>query len=136
MRSSHWMSWPRKHGIDQRTYKSVYWNACRYQGRLWALPSTPACVALFYNKTIFRQSAAAAAHGKPGSGSSTANACRTGSLRRALDEIDNDGHIKRAGYLPMEPGGISISHLSGSAAVIRSVDKPFHARFSRERRGI
>jgi multiple sugar transport system substrate-binding protein len=93
-----------KHGIDARTYKSVYWNACRYQGRLWALPSTPACVALFYNKTIFRQSAAQLRAASLDPDHPPRTLAELDRYARALDEIDNDGHTKRAGYLPMEPG--------------------------------
>ena len=93
-----------RHGIDGRTYKTVYWNACHYQGRLWALPSTPACVALFYNKTIFRRNATAlrAAGLDPDRPPGTLQ--ELDRYAKALDEIDADGRIKRAGYLPMEPG--------------------------------
>lgn len=93
-----------KHGIDARTYKSVYWNACRYQGKLWALPSTPACVALFYNKAIFRENASKLRAAGLDPNRAPRTLAELDQYANALDVIDSDGRIKRAGYLPMEPG--------------------------------
>ena len=45
----------REHGIDASYYKPVYWNACNYDGHLYALISTPVVVALHYNKVEFAQ---------------------------------------------------------------------------------
>jgi maltose-binding protein MalE len=39
----------REAGITSGTYKRVYWDACHYDGKLYALVSTPAVVALIYN---------------------------------------------------------------------------------------
>ena len=33
----------------------VFWDMCRYQGRTWALPTTPASTALHWNKRLFRE---------------------------------------------------------------------------------
>src|SRR5947209_5625785 len=38
------------HGISEQTYLPVYWNGCRYAGHLYGLVSTPATIALHYNK--------------------------------------------------------------------------------------
>jgi ABC-type glycerol-3-phosphate transport system substrate-binding protein len=46
-----------QHGINAETYKPVYWETCRYKGRLFALPSTPSAIALHYNKLIFWRNA-------------------------------------------------------------------------------
>ena len=43
----------RAYGITPDYYKPVFWDACTYQGRLCALISTPAAVALHYNKAAF-----------------------------------------------------------------------------------
>ena len=43
----------RAHGIVEGYYKPVYWKGCHYNGKLWALISTPAAVALHYNKEMF-----------------------------------------------------------------------------------
>src|SRR5438445_12323814 len=37
-------------GINESMYKRVIWETCTYAGHLWALPTTPAGVALHYNK--------------------------------------------------------------------------------------
>ncbi|MBV9866370.1 MAG: ABC transporter substrate-binding protein [Abitibacteriaceae bacterium] len=95
------------HGITASYYKPVYWEGCRFNGHLWALISTPATIALHYNKRLMLE--------------------RADSLRKAgldpnrpprtLDELDRyaqaldmvektpngQKRIKSAGYLPMEP---------------------------------
>ncbi len=45
------------HGLTKSHYKPVYWEECRYDNHLYALPSTPGVVALHYNKKIFYQNA-------------------------------------------------------------------------------
>jgi len=42
-------------GLGADHYVPVYWELCRHRGFTWALPSTPGCVALFYNKRLFRE---------------------------------------------------------------------------------
>ncbi len=98
----------KEHGITPDYYKPVYWKGCSYNGQLWGLISTPAAVALHYNKRMF------AAH---------ANQLRSAGLDpnrppRTLDELDRyavaldtfktDASGKKSiltsGYLPMEPG--------------------------------
>jgi len=41
-------------GIGPDRYIPVYWELCRHRGFTWGLPTTPSCVALFYNKKLFR----------------------------------------------------------------------------------
>src|ERR1019366_8236350 len=41
-------------GIGADHYIPVYWELCRHRGFTWGLPTTPGCVALFYNKKLFR----------------------------------------------------------------------------------
>jgi ABC-type glycerol-3-phosphate transport system substrate-binding protein len=96
------------HGITKDYYKPVYWKGCTYNGRLWALISTPAAVALHYNKRLFEE---------------RADKLRAAGLDpnrppRTLDELDRYAaaldtfttgpngkkQIQSAGYLPMEPG--------------------------------
>ena len=45
----------REHGISADQYIPVYWEMGRHRGRTWALPTTPATVALHYNRRMFRQ---------------------------------------------------------------------------------
>jgi multiple sugar transport system substrate-binding protein len=42
-------------GIDTEAYIPSYWNIATYNGKIWALPSTPASTALHYNKRILRE---------------------------------------------------------------------------------
>jgi ABC-type glycerol-3-phosphate transport system substrate-binding protein len=49
--------WLRPKGIT-KLLQAVYWKGCRYNGALWAMVSTPAAVALHYNKRIFKENAA------------------------------------------------------------------------------
>lgn len=95
----------REYGIKESDYKPVYWKICtNTEGKLYALPSTPSCVALHYNKRVFWRDAA------------KLRAAGLDPTRppRMLDEFDHyakvldikspDGKMIRAGHLPMEPG--------------------------------
>ncbi len=42
-------------GIKSTDYIPVIWQLCCHRGFLWALPSTPASVALHWNKKLFRE---------------------------------------------------------------------------------
>ena len=41
--------------ISREDYIPCYWEMCRHRGHTWALPSTPASVALHWNKQLFRE---------------------------------------------------------------------------------
>ncbi|MDP9172846.1 MAG: extracellular solute-binding protein [Planctomycetota bacterium] len=96
-----------EHGITADYYKPVYWNACNYQGHLYALVSTPAAVALFYNRRIFRENgdklrAAGLDPDRP-----PKTLAELDRYAAALDvfAVGADGrrHLQRAGYLPTDP---------------------------------
>lgn len=42
-------------GIQRDDYIPVMWELCRHRGFMWALPTTPASVALHWNKKLFRE---------------------------------------------------------------------------------
>ena len=42
-------------GVSRTNYIPVYWDVCSYRGFTWALPSTPATIALHWNKKMFRE---------------------------------------------------------------------------------
>lgn len=42
-------------GISKTNYIPVFWDLCSYRGFTWALPSTPATMALHWNKKMFRE---------------------------------------------------------------------------------
>lgn len=45
----------REHGIDVSLFKPIWLELCHYDGRLYALPSTPFTIALCYNRALFRE---------------------------------------------------------------------------------
>lgn len=99
----------REYGMLRERYKPGCYDACVYNGTLWALPNTPAIVALHWNKRIFAENAAALR----AAGLDPDRAPRTiDELDRyagVLEKWDTDGRgrrtrLKSAGYLPMVPG--------------------------------
>ena len=102
------------HGITAATYKKVYWDGCHYDGHLYALVSTPATVALIYNKAAFRDSAERL----------RAAGCDPDRFPRTMDDLDRyaaavdrkdaSGRLTRAGFLP---GRVVV--LAADAAVVR-----------------
>lgn len=86
----------KRDGIAAEDYIPCYWDICVYQDRVFALPTTPATVALHWNKKLFRE--AGLDPDRP---------------PRTLEELDEysarlfrsqGGEIAQMGYLPAEPG--------------------------------
>ncbi|XAL99540.1 extracellular solute-binding protein [Phycisphaeraceae bacterium D3-23] len=44
----------RDHGIQRDDFIPVYWDMCTHRDYLWAMPSTPASLALHYNRALIR----------------------------------------------------------------------------------
>jgi ABC-type glycerol-3-phosphate transport system substrate-binding protein len=42
-------------GIDPGEFQPIWLDICRYKGQLFALPSTPYTIALYYNRELFRR---------------------------------------------------------------------------------
>ena len=79
-------------------YQDVYADMCRNSGRLYALPSTPATIALHWNKTLFREA-----------GLDPERPPRTLAeldeyARRLTKRDPRTGEITQLGFLPQEPG--------------------------------
>lgn len=79
-------------------YMPVYADMCLFDGRVFALPSTPATIALHWNKTLFREA-----------GLDPERPPRTlaelDEYARRLTKRDPDtGEITQIGFLPQEPG--------------------------------
>lgn len=94
-----------EHGINASQYKKVYWDPLNYEGHLYALPSTPAAVALHYNKRFMYESA----DKLRALGLDPTRPPRTleefDRYAEALDTRDpKTNRIDRAGYYTMEPG--------------------------------
>ncbi|BBO22945.1 MAG: ABC transporter substrate-binding protein [Chthonomonadaceae bacterium] len=87
----------REAGIDSSRYIPAYWDICEYGGKVWALPTTPASTALHYNREMLR-----AAGLDPDRPPTTIE-----ELIDYSDQLlvrDERGRIRKAGFLPQEPG--------------------------------
>jgi multiple sugar transport system substrate-binding protein len=91
------------HGITRSYYKPVYWDGCNYGGHLWGLVSTPTVVALFYNKRIFAEQAAALRAAGVDPTQPPGTIAQLDRYAAALTVRDAAGRIVRAGFLPTEP---------------------------------
>lgn len=86
----------KSHGITGKRFIPAFWEMCQYEGHTYAFPTTPASVALHWNKRLFRE--AGLDPDKP---------------PRTIEELDamaekltrvEDGKIVQMGFLPAEPG--------------------------------
>jgi multiple sugar transport system substrate-binding protein len=86
----------REKGITKDRFVPAFWEMCQYRGHTYAIPTTPASVALHWNKRLFRE--AGLDPNKP---------------PKTIEELDamadkltrvEDGKIVQMGFLPPEPG--------------------------------
>lgn len=94
----------KEHGITSDIYKKVYWDGCNYNGKLCALVSTPAAIALHYNKRIFQEKAAELRKAGLDPDRAPRTLAELDEYAKVLDEIGPGGRIIQAGYLPSVPG--------------------------------
>ncbi|MBS1708560.1 MAG: ABC transporter substrate-binding protein [Armatimonadetes bacterium] len=87
----------RQAGIKTSDYIPACIDICRYRGKVYSLPTTPATTALHYNKKLLREAGL--------------NPDKPPATIEELDAMDEkvmlrgtDGKVKRAGFLPTEPG--------------------------------
>ena len=83
----------RKAGITADRYIPLFWDLCRHRGFTWGLPTTPGCVALFYNKKLFR-----AAGLDPERPPRTFAEFESMSRRLTLVEVERDGRRARVSF--------------------------------------
>ncbi len=83
-------------GIAEADYIPAYWQLMTYNGRLWALPTTPASTALHYNRTMLKEAGL-----NPDEPPETIE-----ELDAMSDKItvEANGHIQKIGFTPSEPG--------------------------------
>lgn len=79
-----------KAGIGAEHYTPLFWELCRHRGFTWGLPTTPGCVALFYNKKLFR-----AAGLDPERPPRTFAELEAMSRRLTIVELERAGHLVR-----------------------------------------
>lgn len=83
--------------IDSSKYIPVFWEMCQHRGKTWCLPTTPATVALHWNRDMFQE--AGLDPDKPPR--------TTEELEQFADKLtkrDSNGRITQMGFLPPEPG--------------------------------
>ncbi|HYG74776.1 MAG TPA: ABC transporter substrate-binding protein [Planctomycetota bacterium] len=86
-----------KDKIDASKYIPVFWEMCKHRGKMWCLPTTPAAVALHWNKDMFRE--AGLDPEKP-----PRSIQELEEFAEKLTKKDKDGRIIQMGFLPPEPG--------------------------------
>lgn len=94
-------------GLGPETYLPVYWELCRHRGFTWGLPTTPACVALFYNKRLFR-----AAGLDPERPPRTMAELNEMSRRLTVVEIERSGKRERVPFSDLTPQERSGRHFT------------------------
>lgn len=87
----------KKYGIKESDYVPVYWKQVFYNGHVCALPTTPASVALHYNRTLFKE--AGLDPNKPPQTFKELDADA-----EKLTVKNPDGTYKQMGFIPNEPG--------------------------------
>jgi ABC-type glycerol-3-phosphate transport system substrate-binding protein len=83
----------REFGIEADAFKPAWWNIGVYNDRLYALPSTPYTIALFYNKRLFRE--AGLDPDRP-----PRTLAELDAYSRRLTRRAKDGRILQAGFIP------------------------------------
>jgi multiple sugar transport system substrate-binding protein len=86
-----------KHGIAKSAYIPKFWELCYHRGHLWGLPSTPASLALHWNKRLFREAGL-----DPERPPQTIE--ELDAYANRLTKRDSDGKITQMGFMPSEPG--------------------------------
>jgi ABC-type glycerol-3-phosphate transport system substrate-binding protein len=82
-------------GLGEETYIPAVWQSCRHRGFTWALPTTPATLALYWNKKLFLEAGLSA----PPKTLAELEEMNDKLLRR-----DSKGRILQLGHSPQEPG--------------------------------
>lgn len=84
-------------GLTRSYYIPAYWDALTYRGGLWALPSTPASIALHVRPDLLPPQ-----YASPETFPKTIEAFDD--LMFKIQEKNPDGSLKLAGFLPSNPG--------------------------------
>jgi ABC-type glycerol-3-phosphate transport system substrate-binding protein len=126
-------SYAQQYGLTRDHYKHVFYDGCKYHGRLYAIPSTVWCVALLWNKEIFQEKAAELRAAGLDPDRAPRTIAELDKYAAAIDTWEIRGgtrHLKLTGYIPLEPGtatnvigywfGASIANPSGTKVELTS----------------
>lgn len=83
----------REFGIDPQAFKPIWWQIGKYHGHLYALPSAPYTIALYYNRRLFRE--AGLDPDRP-----PETIAELDEYSRRLTVRDEKGRIVQAGFMP------------------------------------
>ena len=103
-------NYAQQYGLTRDHYKHVYYDGCKYQNTLYAMPSTVWCVAMFWNKEVFQQKAAelTAAGLDPNRAPKTiAELDKYAAVIDTWETRNGHRHLTVAGYVPLEPGSFT-----------------------------
>lgn len=84
-------------GMGRDDYVHVFYDLCRHRDTTWALPTTPATVALHWNKRLFKEAGL-----DPNTPPKTLD--ELDEFADRLTKRDKDGELVQLGFLPQEPG--------------------------------
>jgi ABC-type glycerol-3-phosphate transport system substrate-binding protein len=112
-----------KAAIGSDLYIPLFWDLCRHRGHTWGLPTTPGCVALFYNKRLFR-----AAGLDPEHPPATFAELEAMSLRLTLVDVERGGRLVRIPFSELAPAErasrrytlVQVGHLPQDAGMFLS----------------
>jgi multiple sugar transport system substrate-binding protein len=90
-------------GIDGGKILPVYYEPCRYHGRLWALPLTPWSLALYYNKGLLREFAAELAAAGYSPDQPPRTLAELAGYARIIHRRNARGEIELMGFVPGAP---------------------------------
>jgi len=94
-------------GITADRYVPVFWELCRHRGFTWGLPTTPACIAMFYNKKLFREAGL-----DPERPPQTMAELDAMSLRLTVVDIVRDGQHRKVPFELLTPEERAARHFS------------------------
>ncbi len=96
--------------IKREDYVPAFWDMCEHNGKMWALPTTPATVALHWNKRLFREAGldpekAPTTIAELDEMAAKLTVWQKGDETRRGAKPEGDGwRLMQIGFLPQEPG--------------------------------
>lgn len=87
----------RESNLGAKDFLPAYWDLCTHRGKVFAMPTTPASVALHWNRKLFKEAGL-----DPDRPPKTLD--ELDAMAEKLTKRDATGKIVQTGFLPAEPG--------------------------------